>query len=105
MARNAARFPTITVLDWPQSNERVCPASQRLRELIVDGKLRHPGDRALDRAVEIAIARKVPRGWRIDRPGGRGARDEPIDPVSGTDDGPSIGRWLRSARSELLGWL
>jgi phage terminase large subunit-like protein len=71
----------ITVLDWPQSNERVCPASQRLRDLIVEGKLRHPGDQDLDRAVGIAVARQVPRGWRIDRPGGRGARDEPIDPL------------------------
>jgi phage terminase large subunit-like protein len=71
----------ITVLDWPQSNERVCPASQRLRDLIVDGKLRHPGDQDLDRAVELAVARQVSRGWRIDRPGGRGARDEPIDPL------------------------
>jgi phage terminase large subunit-like protein len=71
----------ITVLDWPQSNERVCPASQRLRDLIVERKLRHPGEADLDRAVALAVARQVPRGWRIDRPGGRGARDEPIDPL------------------------
>jgi phage terminase large subunit-like protein len=94
----------IAVLDWPQSNERVCPASQRLRDLIVDGKLRHPGDQDLDRAVEIAIARQVPRGWRIDRPGGRGARDEPIDPVVALM--MACERAL-APRSEvkLLGWL
>ena len=86
------------MLDWPQSNERVCPASQRLRDLIVDGKLRHPGDQDLDRAVEIASARQVPRGWRIDRPGGRGARDEPIDPLTALIMA-SIGHWPRSARS------
>jgi phage terminase large subunit-like protein len=94
----------ITVLDWPQSNERVCPASQRLRDLIVDGRLRHPGDRDLDRAVEIAVARQVPRGWRIDRPGGRGARDEPIDPLVALL--MAVERAL-APRSEvkLLGWL
>jgi len=82
-----------------------CPASQRLRELIVEGKLRHPGDEHLDRAVAIAVARQVPRGWRIDRPGGRGARDEPIDPLvallMATD------RCLAPKRepTRLLGWL
>ena len=94
----------IAVLDWPQSNERVCPASQRLRDLIVDRKLRHPGDRDLDRAVEIAIARQVPRGWRIDRPGGRGARDEPIDPLTALV--MALDRALAPRREvKLLGWL
>jgi hypothetical protein len=94
----------ISVLDWPQSNERVCPASQRLRDLIVEGKLRQPGDEDLHRAVALAVAKQVPRGWRIDRPGGRGARDEPIDPLvallMATD------RCLAPSREvKLLGWL
>jgi phage terminase large subunit-like protein len=94
----------IAVLDWPQSNERACPASQRLRDLIVDGKLRHPGDHDLDRAVEVAIATQVPRGWRIDRPGGRGARDEPIDPLVALL--MAVDRALAPKREvKLLGWL
>jgi phage terminase large subunit-like protein len=94
----------IRVLDWPQSNERACPASQRLRELIVEGKLRQPGDEDLDRAVALAIARQVPRGWRIDRPGGRGARDEPIDPLVALM--MSVERAVAPrAETKLLGWL
>jgi phage terminase large subunit-like protein len=94
----------ITVLDWPQSNERACPASQRLRDVIVEGKLRHPGDADLDRAVALAVARQVPRGWRIDRPGGRGARDEPIDPLVALM--MAVDRALApKPETRLLGWL
>jgi phage terminase large subunit-like protein len=50
-----------------QSDNRMCPASAALYDHVVEGKLVHPNDKALNRHVATAIARMKPRGWRLDK--------------------------------------
>jgi phage terminase large subunit-like protein len=69
----------ITALEYPQRNERMAPASERLRRAVQERRLQHPGDEHLDRAASLAIAKTLPRGWRIDR-ADKGGRDQ-IDPL------------------------
>jgi phage terminase large subunit-like protein len=57
----------IPVSEFPQSNARMGPASERLHAAIVEGRLRHPDDPVLNAHVRQAIARDTPRGWRIDK--------------------------------------
>jgi phage terminase large subunit-like protein len=57
----------IRVTEFPQSNARMGPASERLHAAIVEGRLTHPDDPALNGHVRQAIARDTPRGWRIDK--------------------------------------
>jgi phage terminase large subunit-like protein len=57
----------VPVTEFPQSNARMGPASERLHAAIVEGRLRHPDDPALNAHVRQAIARDTPRGWRIDK--------------------------------------
>ena len=57
----------ITVTEFPQSNARMGPASERLHAAITEQRLRHPNDPVLNAHVRQAIARDTPRGWRIDK--------------------------------------
>jgi hypothetical protein len=54
---------------FPQSDARMCPASQRLHDSIVEGRITHPNDPRLNAHVATAIARRGRRGWRIDKAG------------------------------------
>jgi phage terminase large subunit-like protein len=66
----------IPVTVFPQSDARMCPASQRTYEAIVEGRLTHPDDPDLNRHVAQAVARDTRyRGWRVDRPD----RNTPVD--------------------------
>lgn len=38
---------------------------ERLHGLIIEQRLRHPGDPELDRHVANAVAKPTPRGWRL----------------------------------------
>ena len=67
----------LTVVSYPQTDSRMIPASQRLYDAVVEGRLVHPADPALDAHVSNAIARHSRRGWRIDR----GERDRNVDAV------------------------
>jgi phage terminase large subunit-like protein len=69
----------ITMVEYPQRNERMAPASARLHAAVSEGRLRHPGDEHLDKAAATAVAKLLPRGWRIDR-ADKGGRGE-IDPL------------------------
>jgi hypothetical protein len=51
------------------------PASQRLREAIVEGRVTLPEDRTLAVHAANAVQRHGRRGWRLDRPD----RSSPID--------------------------
>ncbi len=57
----------IPVTEFPQSNARMGPASERLHAAIVERRLRHPDNPALNAHVRQAVARDTPRGWRIDK--------------------------------------
>jgi phage terminase large subunit-like protein len=67
---SAAGLP---MLEYPQHNSRMVPASERLSAAILEQRLRHPGDPVLDAHVANAVAKQTQRGARIDHPGGRHA--------------------------------
>jgi phage terminase large subunit-like protein len=58
----------ITASSYPQTDQRVIPASARLRDAIVQQKLVLPEDPELRQHSANAIARHKPRGWRIEAP-------------------------------------
>jgi phage terminase large subunit-like protein len=57
----------IRVVEFPQSHARMHPASERLHAAIVEGRLKHLDDPALNAHVRAAIAEDTPRGWRISK--------------------------------------
>lgn len=42
-------------------------ASENLHAVIVEGRLKHPGDPELDRHVAAVVCKRTGRGWRIDK--------------------------------------
>lgn len=52
----------------PQTDVRLCPASQRLRQAVVDQELTVPDDPELARHAANAVQRHVRRGWRLEKP-------------------------------------
>jgi phage terminase large subunit-like protein len=61
----------LRMVEFPQFDSRMVPASERLSAAILERRLKHPGDRVLDAHVAAAIAKKTARGARIARAGGR----------------------------------
>lgn len=57
----------LTVVAFPQSHQRMVPASERLHAAIVERRLRHPGLPELDRQIANAVPRQTGRGWRLDK--------------------------------------
>jgi len=55
------------VVEFPQSTTRMVPASERLYAAVVERRLTHPNDPALNAHVAGAIAKQTPRGWRLDK--------------------------------------
>ena len=53
------------MVEFPQSHARMTVASERLASVIIEGRLRHPGDPELDRHIASAIAKPTGRGWRL----------------------------------------
>lgn len=66
----------LNMVEYPQQDARMIPASQSLFELAKTGVLAHDGNRDLERHVRAVTAEPKPRGWRISRP--KGSR-KPID--------------------------
>lgn len=58
----------LNMLEYPQADSRMIPASQTLFELVKTGVVAHDGDPGLRRHIRNVVARQKPRGWRIDRP-------------------------------------
>lgn len=58
----------ITAVQFPQSDSRMIPASERLYDAIVHQRLVHPDDPHLNAHVHAAVARQSRRGWRLERP-------------------------------------
>jgi len=65
----------VTVVTWPQTDVRLVPASQRLRDAVVEGRLVLPDDARLAQHAANAVQRHSRRGWRLERPD----RSSPID--------------------------
>jgi phage terminase large subunit-like protein len=61
----------ISMVQFPQHDSRLVPASERLSAAILERRLRHPGDPVLDRHVAAAVAKQTQRGARIAHAGGR----------------------------------
>ena len=58
----------LTVVQFPQTDVRMIPASNRLHAAIVEQRLVLPDDRELARHASDAIAQHSRRGWRIGKP-------------------------------------
>ena len=60
----------LLMVKFPQSPSRMIPASDRLYRAIIEARLTHPNDRALNAHIANAVAHDSPRGWRLDKPHG-----------------------------------
>lgn len=60
----------LAMVEFPQSDQRMIPASQTLHDVIVEGGLAHDGDPILRRHILSAIADQKARGWRLSKPKG-----------------------------------
>lgn len=60
----------LNMLEFPQTDARMVPASQTLFELIKSGKVEHDGDPVLRRHIRSVVAKEKDRGWRISKPHG-----------------------------------
>jgi phage terminase large subunit-like protein len=90
----------IPVVAFPQSNARMVPASERLHAAIVERRLQHPDDPAVNAHVRAAIARDTPRGWRIDKLKSRDNIDAVVALAMAVEAAEN-----KPAPVELLGWL
>jgi phage terminase large subunit-like protein len=65
-----------TAVNFPQSDARMCPASERLYRAVMERRIVHDGHPQLAAHVRTAVAKQKRRGWRLHRAG-----REPIDAV------------------------
>ncbi len=65
----------LVAVSFPQSDSRMCVASERLYRAVIERRLVHDGDQDLAAHVHAAVAKQVRRGWRLHR----GDRSAPID--------------------------
>lgn len=90
----------MVVVQFPQTDARMVPASARLHAAIVERRLTLPADDELAQHAAAAIARHGRRGWRLDK----AARSDNIDAIV------ALCMALERAEAwpepvELLGWL
>jgi len=90
----------ILTVKFDQSNARMVPASERLYAAVVEGRLKHPNDPALNAHVSAAVARDTPRGWRLDK----SKSAEQIDGVVALAMAVEAAE-AKAAPVELLGWI
>lgn len=60
----------LAMVEYPQHDSRMIPASQNLYQMVAEGRIAHDGDPTLKRHVENAVADQKPRGWRLTKPKG-----------------------------------
>jgi phage terminase large subunit-like protein len=63
------------MIEHPMTNERTAPASERLYEAIVSGKLEHDGDLTLSAHVAAGATVDTERGWRLSKRNARQKSD------------------------------
>ena len=60
----------LQVVEYPQTDQRLVPATDRLHRAVTEGRLTHPNDPQLNAHLEGSMLRDTRRGVRIDkRPG------------------------------------
>lgn len=64
----------LNMVEYPQTDPRMCPASELLYELVVTERLAHDGDPTLDRHVHGCVPKYKERGWRLAKPTGSSRR-------------------------------
>jgi phage terminase large subunit-like protein len=84
----------------PAVTRRLIPASDRLYRAVIEKRITHPNDPALNAHVAHAIARDTPRGWRIDKPHGRAQIDALIALAMAVERAEQP-----VPKVELVGWL
>ena len=67
----------INVIEFPQNDSRMLPASDRLYRAVVEKRLVLPDHDELRQHAANAVAKHSRRGWRLDSPG----RDANIDAI------------------------
>lgn len=60
----------LAMVEFPQHDSRMIPASQGFYQRIVERKIAHDGDPTLARHIGNATADQKPRGWRLTKPKG-----------------------------------
>lgn len=90
----------VVAVEFPQSNARMGPASERLHAAIVEGRLKHPDDPTLNAHVRNAIAKDTPRGWRIDKLKSRDNIDGTVALAMAVERAEQ-----RTTPVQVLGWL
>lgn len=68
----------LPMVEFPQSNPRMIPASMKLFDVIVDGILAHDGDPLLAKHVDAAAIKQVGSHYRLDKKKGRNHMDGAI---------------------------
>ena len=66
----------LNMIEFPQTDTRMVPASSTLFEMIKMGELEHDGDPEARKQIRAVIAKERERGWRISKPAGS---KKPID--------------------------
>jgi phage terminase large subunit-like protein len=89
----------LTAVSYPQSDARLCPASERLYRAVVEGRIVHDGHPQLAAHVRTAVAKQKRSGWRLHRAG----RD-PIDAVIALAMALDRAEHVQQP-VQLLGWL
>lgn len=90
----------LPVVEFAQSNVRMVPASEQLYSAIIEQRLKHQNDPALNGHVASAIAKQTPRGWRIDKAKATDQVDAVVALAMAVDRASTP-----VAPARLLGWL
>lgn len=90
----------LTTVAFPQTDVRMVPASTRLRDAIVEGRLTLPDDDQLTVHAAAAIARHFRRGWRLDK----AARSDNIDGIVALAMAVERAQH-KEPEAQLVGWL
>jgi len=87
-------------VQFPQSNARLIPASERLYRAVIEKRITHGNDAELNRHVATAVAKDGPRGGRIDKAHGRAHIDAVVALMCALERAE-----LKPEPVRLLGWL
>lgn len=69
----------LSMVEYPQTNERMCPASQGLYDAVTSLAVAHDGDDVLAAHVDAAVSRDVGRDtWRLDKRKSKAAMDASV---------------------------
>lgn len=90
----------LRMVEFPQTNVRMGPASEKLYAAVIEKRLTHGNDPALNQHVANAVAKATPRGWRLDKPDRGGQVDALIALAMAVDRAEQ-----REEPARLLGWL